>query len=149
MVIVGLTNCLQMSPSSHSYFLFPTYIKTHLTSFFYLMKPFIKTTPPSCLLFHHKNATEKYQYSNNFGNVDVHVCVLFFLLCVSWSSEMYFGMIYIKTLGSTELHVAFRTLVFVLCCFVYSGTCTSSSFLLFQEPVCLVCRWMGLVFLSL
>ena len=39
------------------------------------MKPFLKSTPHSTLLFHHENTTEKYHFSNNSGSIYLHACV--------------------------------------------------------------------------
>ena len=40
------------------------------------------------------------------------LCVLLFHYSVSWLSEMQFGVMYLETLGITQLYVVFLTLVF-------------------------------------
>jgi hypothetical protein len=104
------------------------------------MKRFVKSTPPSSLLFHHENSTEKYQFSNTNGNIYLCLCALLFQISVSWSSEPHFHVIHLETYGSTQPHVAFWTLEFCSCCFVFSERCTAPSSLPFHRPVflCLV-----------
>jgi hypothetical protein len=83
------------------------------------MKPFVKSTPPSSPLFYHENATAKYHFSNNDGNIYLCLCAVLFQLGSNWSSEMQFDVIYVETQGSTQPHVAFWTLEFHSFCFVF------------------------------
>jgi hypothetical protein len=151
-------NYLQTFLDSPSYSIFPTseknwthiHIKALLTCLCSFSKHSVKSTLHSYLLFHHKNCTEKYQFSNN--NATMYLCLrtLFFQFSVSWSSKMQFGVIYLKTWGSTQHRVAFWTPEFYSCCSDYSGTSTAPSYLTFQIPVfvvlCQICLpgwWMG------
>jgi hypothetical protein len=101
-------------------------IRTHKgpsdKSLFLHKAPSVKSTTPSPPLFHKENATEKYQFSNFSGDIYLHLWVLPFNISVSWSSEMQFGVIYLKTWGSTQPCVAFLTLEFRSCSFVFGGT---------------------------
>jgi hypothetical protein len=81
------------------------------------------------------------------------LCAPLFQFNVGRSSEMQFGLMYLEIWGTTQPHVAFRTLEFRPY-FVCSRTGTTSSPLPFQKPVfvvpwvkCLIGWWMGLVFL--
>ena len=61
---------------------------------------------------------EKYPFSN------IHLClsVLLFHFSVSWSSEIQFHMLRLKTWASMQTHIPFRIREFRSCFFVYSGT---------------------------
>jgi len=69
--------------------------------------PFERSTAPSPLLFHKEDFTGKYQFSNSNGNIYLQLCVSLFHFSVSWFSETQFGVIYFKTLGSTQPYVTF------------------------------------------
>lgn len=100
------------------------------------MKPFLKSTPHSPLLFHHENTTEKYHFSNNSARIYLHVCVLNFSSLFSFfPQKMQLGVICLETWGSTQPDVAFWTFKFHSCCFVYSRTHPAPSSLPFHRPM--------------
>ena len=66
-------------------------LRTGLCSF---SKSFQKSTSPMPLLFHPKNATEKYHFSNYSDSSSI-----------NWSLEMLYGVIYLKRWGITQPHV--------------------------------------------
>ena len=111
MIFSAFTDYLQMSPGSGSYF--SSYWRSAANTHTHTWRPIqqvsllhkacsIKSTPPSPLLFHHEDATEKYMFSNYIGNIYLELCVPLFHFSVSWFSEMQFGVIYLKTWGSTQ-----------------------------------------------
>jgi hypothetical protein len=103
------------------------------------MKPFLKSTPYSTLLFHQENTIEKYHFSNNSGIIYLHVCVLNFSSLFSFfPQKMQFGVIFLEVWGSTQPYVAFWTFKFNSCCFVYSRTHPAPSSLL-STGQCLLC----------
>ena len=104
-------------------------------------------------IFHQENTAEKYQFSNYNGNIYVHLCVPPFHFNVSWSSEMQLGVIYLETWGSTQPYVAFSTLEFCSCFFVFGATHTAANsftlhnqcltlWLWFKRLPCLACRML-------
>jgi hypothetical protein len=76
-------------------------------------------------------------------------CAQLFKFSASCSSEMQFGMLYLKTWVSTQPHIAFWTLNFIVCLFIYlfiSGrTHTAPYPLPFQRSVfvvsCFIFNW--------
>jgi hypothetical protein len=87
---------------------------------------------------HHETASEKYQFTDCSGKVYWCLCAPLFQFSVSWSSKVQFGVIYLKTWASTQPDVAFWTLEFYSCFFVFSGTHTTTNSLTFQRPVFIV-----------
>jgi hypothetical protein len=89
----------------------------------------------------------KEQFSNNNDNIYLCLCASLLQFSVNWSSEMEFGVICLKTVGSTQPHAAFWTLEFRSSCFVFSATCMAPSSLPLQRPVlvvsCIKSVWMA------
>ena len=75
---------------------------------------------------------EKYPFSNNNGTIHF---VLLFHFSVSWSSEIQFHMLHLKTWASMQTHIPFRTLEFHSCSFACSGKHTGPISLPFQGSV--------------
>ena len=63
------------------------------------------------------------------------LCVLLFHFSVSWSSEIQFRMLHLKTWASMQTHIPFRTLEFRSCFFAYSGKHAGPSSLPFERSV--------------
>jgi hypothetical protein len=80
-------------------------------SLFLLKTHSVKSTPHSPPL-NQKDATEKFLFSNFSGSIFWHLWVQLFHFSFSWSSEMQFGVIYLKTQDSTQPYVALLVLEF-------------------------------------
>ena len=81
------------------------------------------------------------------------LCVPLFHFSVSWFSVMQFGVIYLKTRGSTQPYVVFSTLIFLLfLCYWRNTHGTEFSYAAWASvcwvlsQVSLVGSWMGFVF---
>jgi hypothetical protein len=90
--------------------------KALLTSLF-LHEGLCKIHTPFTPLFHQENITAKYQFGSNIGDIFLCLYAPFFQFGVSWSSEMQFGMLYIKTWSSIQPCVSFWT--FEFCSFLF------------------------------
>jgi hypothetical protein len=104
-------------------------------SLFLHTAPSVKSTTPSPSLFYQEDATKKEQLSNYNSYIYLHLCVPLFNFSVSCSSQKQFCMIYLVTWGSTQHYVAFLTLVFCSCFFVFGGTHTSPNSLTLHKSV--------------
>jgi len=102
-----------MSPGNSSYFFlklakWSKYTHTHKgpsnKSSLLLKTPSEKSTTPLPPLFHHEDATEKYQFSNYNGNIYLKWRVSLFHFCVRWFSKMHFGVKYLQTWVAHMLH---------------------------------------------
>lgn len=107
----------------------------------FFLKVFLETCIPCAPVI----SSKKYQFSNYSD-----------WSSVSWSSEMLYGVIYLKRWGITQCHVTFWTLDFCSCFFVFNGTHMGLNSVPFQRPVfvgfcvkSLVCLCMRLVFICL
>ena len=104
-------------------------------SLFLHKAPSVKSTPP---LFHHKDATGKYPFSNYSGNIYLELWVALFQLSVNRFSEMQFGVKYLETWGGTQPYFAFLTLAFVLISWFLADH-TRPRILLHCMSQCLLC----------
>ena len=151
MISLAVTNYLQMSPGSACYFFLilakwsaraRACTHTHKgpsdESLFLDKATSVKSIPLSFLLFYQENTTEKYQFMSCSGSIYLYMSVQIFHFSVSWSSEMQFGVMYLDTWGNTQPCVAFSTLVFCSCLFVYGGTYLEPNFLTLHKPVSVV-----------
>jgi hypothetical protein len=107
-------------------------------SLFLHKAPSVKSTPPSPPLFHHKDATEKYPFSNYSGNIYLELWVALFQLSVSRFSEMQFGVKYLETWVSTQPYFAFLTFAFCSYFLVFGVSHTAPNSLTLHEPVSVV-----------
>jgi hypothetical protein len=100
---------------------------THIGScdkYLFLHKPpSVKSTHHSPPLSYQEDATEKYQFSNFSGSLYWHLCVPHFHFRVSRSSEMQFGVIYLKTWGDIQHSLHSRNMNFCFCLFLVEHTC--------------------------
>jgi hypothetical protein len=103
-------------------------------SLFLPKAPSIKSTPPLSPIISSTSCYWKCQFSHHSGNIYLQLCVLLFHFNVSWFSEMQFGVTYFETWGSTQPHVAFSTLVFCSCFFVFCWTQKALKSLTLHEP---------------
>jgi len=78
----------------------------------------VKSTPHSPPFSCQKDATEKCVFSNFSGSIFWHLWVQLFHFSFSWSLEMQFGVIYLKTQDNTQPYVALSVLEFHFCFFV-------------------------------
>ena len=107
-------------------------------SLFLHKAPSVKFAPPSPALLRQENATEKYQFRNFGGSTYWHLCFSFFHFSVSWSSDVQFGVIYLKTWGGTQPYVASSTLEICSCFFVFGRTYMAPNSLTLHKPVSVV-----------
>ena len=98
----------------------------------------VKSTPHSPRLFHQEDATDKYQFSHFNASIYWHLCVTLFNFRGRWSSEMQFDVIHLETWGGTQPYVAFSTLEYCSCFFVFGGTHTALNCLTLHKPVSVV-----------
>jgi hypothetical protein len=77
-----------------------------------------------------ENATEKYYFSNYYGNINWHLCTLLFQFSVSWSSEMQCGVIDLETwMQHTTLCCILNTWIsFLFLCFWWNTRGTKFSY---------------------
>jgi hypothetical protein len=101
-----------------------------------LKTPSEKSTTPLPPLFHHKDATEKYQFSNYNGNIYLtRACFAFPFLCQVVLKNAFWCEIP-RNMGST--HVTFLILVFRSHFFAFRGTHTAMNSLTLHELVSVV-----------
>jgi hypothetical protein len=103
------------------------------------IKPLVWNLHP--LLPHYfvkKMPHEQYLFRNFIGSIYWHLCFPFFHFSVSWSSEMQFGVIYLKTWGGTQPYVASSTLEICSCFFVFGRTHMAPNSLTLHKPVSVV-----------
>jgi hypothetical protein len=96
-----------------------------------LLKPFVKSSPPSPLFYHKESVTEKYQFSNCSGKIYLHLGALL-QFSIIWSSEMQFCVIYLKTRDSTNPMLYYAHLNWFI---VFSGTHMAPNSLSSQRQV--------------
>jgi hypothetical protein len=102
----------------------------------FLHKTFpVKSTCPSPPLCHQENAPEKYQFSNEAGNIYVH-CVFRFSIVVSVGPQKYSLVWYTLKHGVAHNPVLpSRHLNFILVSFVFGGTHMAPNSLTLQKPL--------------
>ena len=160
------TNYLQISPGIVSYF-FPHIGEVKhipnmapLTSLSSFISPFCKIQTPFIPIIESRRHYWKNIISPISLVVFTDICVPLFYFSVTWSSEMHFSMIYLKTRGGKQPYVAFSTLEFHSCFSVFGSvrarahTHSTESLTLHKCLLCLVSSlfsssWMELVFLVL
>jgi hypothetical protein len=62
-----------------------------------IIMSFVKSTPFSSPLFHHKHPTEKYYFINKKDNYYLCLCAQLSLVSIKRSSQNQFSVIYLKT----------------------------------------------------
>jgi hypothetical protein len=99
----------------------------------------VKSTPNSPPLYNQKDATEKCLFSSFSGSIFWHLWVQLFHFSFSWSSEMQFGVIYLKTRTAHNL-MLHSVLEFRFCFFVLVEN-TQHQILL--DCICQCLLWFG------